>query len=98
MQLRRPKFCQLEALQQKLPRAASSMCVQTMLYVYARYIYISRPYKRKPRGSFYVSLQRMYTTLTPGLDVCAVQDTMKRILILCFFTRAPAVSVFEFKR
>lgn len=59
VQLPRPKFCQLEALRQKLPRAFYSMCVQTMLYVHARYIYSPRPYKRKLRGSFYVFLQRM---------------------------------------
>ena len=76
------------------------ICVQMMLYVYARCIYSFRLYKRKSRGSVSrVSASVcMYMTLTLVFDVCIVQDTMKRILILCFFTRAPAVSVVEFKR
>ena len=43
-------------------------------------------------------IQRMYTALSSVADVCVVEDTTKRILILCFFPRAHAVPVFEFKR
>lgn len=76
------------------------ICVQMMLYVYACCIYSFRLYKRKSCDSVSrVSASvYMYMTLTLVFDMCTVQDTMKRILILCFFTRAPAVSVFEFKR
>lgn len=101
MELRRPKFCQLEALQRKLPRSiSSSMCVYKPCYTYTHGVYIAVPrpwYKRKLRGSCpYHSVYVHCVSLL--LRVCVVQDTMKRILILCFFTRAPAVSVFEFKR
>lgn len=98
MQLHRPKFCQLETLQQKLLHASCSY-VYKWCYTYTHSVYTPLGCTNvSPVVRFTCLRQRMYMTLTLVFDVCTVQDTMKRILILCFFTRAPAVSVFEFKR